>query len=433
MTEPTFILPKLLYISLYMVFGSAIPYLNLFYDQALHLSNQQIGVLLAIAPFVQSAACPLWTILADKRPTWHGPLMAVLAFFGGLAIMTLMLLPSWISQRSTELEDAGVATFLITIVLAFVFAFFGQPVSALVDSAVLKLLGEHKILYGNQRLYGSISNGLSILAVGLLIDISGINMAFYVFAVGVMIFVSISLFTHLGPSDVSEYAPLPEEDEREPLLHKSAHYAIPRDQPNMISTATGTSAPLSTSFRSALSHVPTNASNGEESLIPRRDSLATNHLFPFYTNSVHEYDSSLPMLRQTTSIAALDVQMEANDRLAHLDHMPSLGLVLSNIPSVDTSLAVFGAIGQPETQPPERSTLGSRRVWTFLLTTMLFGVAYSMVAQFLFLYLHNDLGMSSNLIGWTGPLGGIAEVSTFYISRQVKKSPKEQKAIQSAQ
>ncbi|KAG0171261.1 hypothetical protein DFQ28_002506 [Apophysomyces sp. BC1034] len=365
MTEPAFIVPKLLYISLYTVFGSAIPYLNLFYDEALHLSSQQIGVLLAIAPFVQSVACPLWTILADKRPTWHGPLMATLTFLGGLAATSGYMDPS----------------------------------------PIWKTNGEDK--------------GLNILAVGLLIDFCGINMAFYVFAAGVTMFVSISLFMHLGTGDISEHMTIPEEDEREPLLHKPTNYAIP-GQPNMTTAAAAaTSAPLSSSFRSALSHVPTNGSNAEESMVPRRDSLATHHLYPFYTNSVHEYDSNLPMLKETTSIAALDVQMEANDLLSHLDHMPSLGLVLSNIPSIDTSLAVFGVIGQPETQTPERSTLGTRRVWTFLLTMMFFGVGYSMVAQFLFLYLRNDLGMQSNMIGWTGPLGGIAEVSTFYVSRQL--------------
>jgi hypothetical protein len=36
----------------------------------------------------------------------------------------------------------------LTIALGLIFAFFGSPICALVDSAVLKLLGDQKILYG---------------------------------------------------------------------------------------------------------------------------------------------------------------------------------------------------------------------------------------------------------------------------------------------
>jgi MFS family permease len=123
--------------------GSAIPYLAIFYDQALHLSSDQIGVLLAIAPFIQSVACPVWTMVADRWPRWHGTLMAVLALIGGSAIVSMSLLP-------TVLQGREQLSMPLTCVLALMYAFFGSPLMALVDSAVLKILDTHKILYGER-------------------------------------------------------------------------------------------------------------------------------------------------------------------------------------------------------------------------------------------------------------------------------------------
>lgn len=60
---------------------------------------------------------------------------------------------------------------------------------------------------------------------------------------------------------------------------------------------------------------------------------------------------------------------------------------------------------------------------------LLFGVSYSMIAQFLFLFLRNDLGMDSSLIGWTGPIGGVAEVTTFWISNKVKGANRKRAGI----
>lgn len=146
--------PKLLYVCLYTIFGSAIPYLPLFYDGALHLPSDQIGILLAIAPFVQSVACPVWTVIVDKRPNWHGPLMSLLSIIGGAGIMSFLILPALLvkddegSEGKMDSNSSSLLTLAVTAALAFVFAFFGQPVSTLVDSAVLKILGDQKILYG---------------------------------------------------------------------------------------------------------------------------------------------------------------------------------------------------------------------------------------------------------------------------------------------
>ena len=136
-----YLLPKALYVCLYGVLGSAIPYLSLFYADVLHLPSQQIGIILAIAPFIQSLACPFWTYQVDRNPEWHGYLMAILMLIGGFSVIGLMLIPLTLQHEQTTI-------LLATIALAVTFAFFGQPVTVLVDSAVLKILGDDGIYYG---------------------------------------------------------------------------------------------------------------------------------------------------------------------------------------------------------------------------------------------------------------------------------------------
>ncbi|KAI9318750.1 major facilitator superfamily domain-containing protein [Dichotomocladium elegans] len=412
--------PKLLYVSLFILFGSAIPYLPLFYDEQLRLSSDQIGVLLAIAPFVQSLACPIWTVVVDRHPNWHGPLMSMLAIIGGLSIMSLMLLPPWFESGSDCIGDdcnvndiamSPLLKVLVTSSLALLFAFFGQPTQALVDSAVLKILGDQKILYGNQRLWGSISNGITILLVGLWIGVSGINTAFYIFAIGVVCFAILALFTRFpatpGREDdlEAEDGPLADGGETRSLIKGSRHGSNPYPHNQHPTYMSGLTNALSTS---------TSLSEYVDPM-PRRDSVAS------YANTeyIDEYenDRRLGLFRTATSV--MDVQAEAGQRIANMDHLPPLGLALSNIPTVDTTLAALADITRPATKGPQKSTLMTTRVWTFLLTMLLLGISYSMIAQFLFLFLRNDLGIESSLIGWTGPIGGIAEVSTFWVSNKL--------------
>lgn len=154
----------------------------------------------------------------------------------------------------------------------------------------------------------------------------------------------------------------------------------------------------------------------------------------------------------TTSLMALDVQMEANNELEQqLEQQhrrrnsststrysfpqapPPLGLVLSYIPTIDTSLSVFSALlvsngtNLEEAEEgdnigiilPDKSILKSLLVYTFMISILLYGIAHSMISQFLFLLL-KTLGMNPFIIGLTGPIGGMAEVMTFRFSRQVR-------------
>ncbi|CDS10677.1 hypothetical protein LRAMOSA11163 [Lichtheimia ramosa] len=370
----------------------------LFYDSALGLPSDQIGVLLAIAPFVQSVACPLWTLIVDRHPNLHGPLMSVLALVGGASIMSLMFIPSWFANNQQDSTETGLSLkFFATASFALLFAFFGQPLQVLVDSAVLKILGDQKILYGSQRLWGSVSNGINILLVGLWIGAAGIDKAFYIFAFGIIAFALLAMFTRFPTEEGGQWENNNEADEHRSLLRKPMsiqqqyqHYQ--QQQLSMHNSLSEYVDPL-----------------------PRRDSMASYANTEILEDGID--DRRLGLLRTATSM--LDVQTEASQRIANMDHLPPIGLALSNIPTVESTLAAFADLGRPESKPPQKSTLTTPRVWSFLLTMLLLGISYAMISQFLFLFFCNDLEIDSSLIGWIGPIGGIAEVTTFWVSNKL--------------
>lgn len=259
------------------------------------------------------------------------------------------------------------------------------------------------ILKGEQRLWGSVSNGLSILAVGLLITATGdnLNVAFYVFAAGTFIFIILSMVAKVEPSDAYGHDEHLEGDTR-PLLKNiiSANYVTPHDQ-----SADAEDDDVQSSI----------ITQGLDHIVGRRDSRIS------FANTVFSDDHrhTLALHRTATSVAR-DMHLEASEMMESLDHIPSLGLALSHIPSMETSLAFLMPHGPEEDiVAPSTSILKSARVMTFLLCMLIFGVAFSMINQFLFLFLHNDLGIQSSILGWTGPVGGVTEVLTFWVSKQV--------------
>ncbi|KAG2197418.1 hypothetical protein INT47_005671 [Mucor saturninus] len=370
--------------------------------ESLHLNSNQIGIVLAIAPFVQVVACPVWTWLADRYPKLHGPLMGILATIGGSSVLGLYFLP----EMLTEMDERMMAT----CVLGFVFAFFGSPICALVDSAVLKILDDQKILYGNQRLWGSVSNGVHILVVGLLIAQYGINIAFAIFFVGLVSFVLLSiLFVQFDKH----------------MIHRSSHDNTNNSEDEETnSLLAGKSTPLtgtnymydpsSTTWSHYTTHPPRpSRRESQQSQNTRRESIA---------NTLYLSDDQLHTLTNvtTTSLMAMDARIEANHELLQSDMAyPPLGLALSLIPTMDTSMSAFALLGQEDEYGiPEKAILKSYIVYTFMISILLYGISHSMISQFLFLLL-KDLGMSPSIIGWTGPIGGTAEVITFWLSRQL--------------
>ncbi|CAO3626905.1 unnamed protein product [Cunninghamella echinulata] len=421
----TFILPKLLFVSLYMLYGSAIGYIAIFYSESLKRFAEQIGFILATPYFIQAISSPLWTFIVDKHPKYHGLLTACLITIGGSSILALLPLADQVDNYSDSVILA------LTMVLTFIFAFCGSPVVALIDSAVLKLLGDQKILYGSQRLFGSLSNGICLSAVGVLVGEYGIRSSFYIFAVGTVCLVIFSLCIRFDEETYStEEAQrlLSKPDVRGNYAYDPQLQADDGDQDDndeesysrRTSFATEHNVPYSSQLSNLNLSSTTQQPPHDYPNIWRRDSIAShaNTLLMDEEDS-RRYYQLLQTITSSTTYAAMDAQSEANQALSHTDELPSIGLALSRIPTVETSLAAFATVGQVDgNQPLEKSIVLTFKVQCFFITILSFGIAYSMISQFLFI-IYRDLGMSPSLMGLTGVIAGVSEILTFYISTKL--------------
>ncbi|KAI8068274.1 major facilitator superfamily domain-containing protein [Gongronella butleri] len=356
-----YLLCKLLYVTVFALLSAAPPYLPLFYHDALGFSSNQIGLVLAIAPFIQSAACPFWTWLVDRKPRWHGLTMTGTSLAGGVAIMGIMMMGRIVASPAYQIDITTLV--LLTSMFALTFAFFTLPNISLVDSAVMKILGPNKILYGQQRLWGSVSCGLTILVVGQLISMTGdLDMLFYVFGGSTLLFAFFALFVRVDASEPTLSA-----KEQAALMTSVA------DTPFYQSTAMGGGEKLDE--EAALMDVPL-----------------------FKAATVHSFRD------------------EVTDALDNIGHNMDLGLTISKISTVDQSMA---HILDGDSEPMNLSILLSVRVLTFLTSTLMLGIALSMIVNFLFLFQGTDLKIPASWIGWNGPTGGITELLAFCFAKQL--------------
>ncbi|CAO3596506.1 unnamed protein product [Absidia cylindrospora] len=376
-----YLLCKLLYISVFALLSAAPPYLPLYYHNALQLSSDQIGFVLAIAPFIQSVACPLWTIIVDKRPRLHGAVMGMTGLLGGVAVMCIMMIGHAVASPDYQLSNSTLV--LLTSSFALAFAFFTLPNVSLVDSAVMKILGPNKILYGEQRLWGSVSCGLTILVVGQLISMTNdLDALFYVFGISTLAFSFFSFLVRFN-TDEEDDDTLEQSSVYERLLSNQYH----QQQPYNSNATTVTSL------------------NGEKKI------LYGNYQSVLAATADEEDYSNL--YKAATSHSIVSVREEAEEALDAAGGV-DLGLAISRIPSVDQSMAHI-----LEDDVPSLSILGSIRVITFLATTLMLGVSLSMIVNFLFLFQGRDLHMPASWIGWNGPTGGITELFSFCFAKQL--------------
>ncbi|MGC8780933.1 MAG: MFS transporter [Anaerolineae bacterium] len=152
--------PKASYFFYFAAGSCLMPFMVLYYAQN-GLSAGQIGLLAGALPLVTLVSAPLWGGLADATGR-HRPLL-LLAIGGSMAaVFGLWQLP-------------GLHRLILFVVLN---AFSLAPVIPLIDNATLAMLGEHRSLYGRQRLWGAVGWGAVAPLAGWLIDRVGMSAAF---------------------------------------------------------------------------------------------------------------------------------------------------------------------------------------------------------------------------------------------------------------
>lgn len=255
----------------------------------------------------------------------------------------------------------------------------------------------HHESIGEQRLWGSVSTGLTILLVGILISATdNLDMLFWVFAASTVGFMICSAITNV------EEPTIPSLDEEQQRL-------LDNNMPPMVNTNSRHMQQL---------HHPITL---YQSLSRHETDDDDDHLS--YTTALETYQQQrLLKLTTTTSIVSIarTLREEANDALEGCSSSinNNLGLAVSRVMSVEHTAGIMAG-DSDSVQLPSTSTFRSPRVFCYLITTLLFGVVLSIIVNFLFLFLSDNLHMPASWIGWTGPLGGLTELFSFFYSKQV--------------
>ena len=152
---------KIVYFCLFAALASLLPFLAIYYN-AIGLSGKTIGLLTGIPPLITLAAAPLWGGWADATNQHKRLLM--LAMGAALAVVFVL---------------SHAATFLWLLPLVMAYAFVSAPIIPLVDNSVLELLGARRAEYGKVRLWGSVGWGVVATLIGVAIQRTGLQWAFY--------------------------------------------------------------------------------------------------------------------------------------------------------------------------------------------------------------------------------------------------------------
>ncbi len=164
--------PFSFYFLYFAAFSSLMPYLVLLY-QELNFTGTQIGLLTGLPQLIILFAAPFWTNVADRRHLHR----LVMSLGIGVSVAAIILLKS-------------AALFVAVFIIILIFNFFLAPVSALMDSATISMLGKDKGMYGRIRMGGTIGWGLIAPIAGALVDHFGLKISFC----GYSAFMLINLF-----------------------------------------------------------------------------------------------------------------------------------------------------------------------------------------------------------------------------------------------
>ncbi|CEP10216.1 hypothetical protein [Parasitella parasitica] len=388
-----YLAPKLLYTFLFACQGSAPVYLALFYSSQLGLKGDQIGLLVAIAPFISAIACPLWAAIADKTKT-HSYIMCIVHTLATIAIVSVMGI-SVVVQPVVDEVDRNKLTIALVTITSVCFAFFGVPVLPLVDGGVLKILGRNKDQYGRQRMFGSISFGVASSLVGFITDwTNDMNAIFYIYAFSSICFILVCGNTQFKSERI--------EDEQ----HRS--YLVRTRSSNSIATTANThntKHTLSTYKAPAASVASSSTSTSTTSNVNNN-----NNRHKMKQMQVDPYDE-VGIDLDSSQIRQNEIQ-----RLIQFATESSIieAVNLSNPPSHRRN--VRPSLNQPTTLI---QLLKKPDVSLFFLTMMLMGASLNMVVSFLFIYLKQDLGASSSQVGLTGLIGSSTELVFFFYSKDL--------------
>ena len=170
---------KLYYLIFFAAVGAIAPFFNV-YLGAQGLTGTQIGIIGSLPPIMALLANPFWGAVADRWQI-HQKVLALCTLGAGLISFPFL----WISG------------FWPILILVVVMVFFRAPAPALVDSAVMDIVGRTGASYGRQRLFGSIGFVTVSYGLGQFLTAGNLDAMFWIH--GLLLAVGCTLLALLLP------------------------------------------------------------------------------------------------------------------------------------------------------------------------------------------------------------------------------------------
>ncbi|KAM3582812.1 hypothetical protein VKS41_004578 [Umbelopsis sp. WA50703] len=258
-------------------------------------------------------------------------------------------------------------------------------------------------MYGEQRLWGSISAGLTVFITGQVVSLWNNNLyaIFIVFSLSSTLFILLAFSTTIDDPEAYEIRSVysDDSDSVSPLLR-------PRTYSRSNEKTYGTSS----SYQQLL--LP-----AEGSSPPANINLSLNLPQSGYFD---DFLQNLSNSMSYTSVSSLakTVREEADDYMEESRTL-TIGLALSRLPSMEASMAGILPYPKQAVEAPPAEMMWNLRIISFLATVFLYGITLAMINQFLFLFLSKDLGVASSWLGLTGPASAIMELIMFLFCKRL--------------
>ncbi|CAO3640585.1 unnamed protein product [Mucor hiemalis] len=399
-------------------------FLPLYYAHMLKFDVLTISLLTTCTLILRLPAYVFWIDLVDRRPTLHGVLTGLLTAIGTAGILLILSVPpTWTAM-----------TLSVAIVSSVLDGLFYQPLLVLVDSAIVKILGDYKILYVNERQYGKYVSALMALSIGWFLDDDhDFDTLMVTTLVGSVILFLLSLSTNVQAAD-HELLDVPESeeiDETSPLVKHSM-------QPAETSSSYVCYKPYSL-FGEQLSHISEEdasmlqriATINSLSIKPPAKASLHSSFLSFYAEDIPKQYTN-PQISRSNNYPAYPLHeiSPPSFELARLPYPPPEAptvvlIVLFPVYLRNSQYRSSQSTAQPNLLQQEEEYYylqcslethqhyQQRSRWiikSFISSILCLGVVYGMTQSLVYLYLHDTLGLPMHMIGIIGLISIAAEL-----------------------
>ncbi|KAI8636954.1 hypothetical protein BD408DRAFT_425331 [Parasitella parasitica] len=406
--------PKLL-ITAFAITNTLEAFIPLYLVNQLQLTALQASFLIA-AVYVLRLFSGVWTSVVDHRPYIYGFIISLLTALSSIALAVLLSLTS---PTFANLDSRWIWTILIICTICN--GLFYQPLGTLIDTAIIKTLGDYRVLfYGSYVRWSKTTTIVMTGGIGLLISVVTEDryldiILLGVYMTGMVLLLVIALaFTSVEPANASQ---LDISDEQAPLLLKNALY-LTADQNNIAAYR-----PYSI-FGEQLSHISEEDASQLDRMFTREDSL----------RPMDSYDSNAPSFYSRNSyMSGSGIASAVEDSYLPMTPVPILpanALALLPLPTPTDPLVAFFCCMRPNQQntddelvggyyygqqPPQNPKMNQWKTQTLSVTMLLLGIANALMGTFLFVYVYFFMELSIYFISCLIMIHMTCELIVAYI------------------